>query len=494
MSSVDGAGSGGASTGASSAGGSSSDSSTDSSSNAATGAAASNNNTSATSESSQTNSNSDSGSDNSSNSPSNKSGSDNGSSNSTSDSTSLDSINNSSVNNGNSDNDDGDNNATSISNSPQLDSFQTKPDQFAASPTTADRLAYSPTTADLLSDVGSLDAAQRSALNKSFESFAPANDFASVDEVGKNIRSRIDYDSFTQSDSLNASNNPGTLSSEDTTQQDDQGGLFSGISNWASRAENAIADTAGDVGDWASDVNEEYKVTTRAMGALTVAGGVGEAILSSVGIVAPEPLTSIAGGLLVVQGADTAAAGGTQAAGSNGGKSSDDEASGDVDTAKSLTDNAANSAGAAKENLERSLDRRTTSTGLRGAFAFTADVFGKAVGAVSTALGFAKGYNRERDGGGSKADAVREGFREVALGVDDGIISGGGLTAGAVVVGGAMTLTPAGPVGTAVGATAGGLGGAKLADKLYNDSALDGGFDSGVNYVFDTIEDWQHRK
>ena len=98
--------------------------------------------------------------------------------------------------------------------------------------------------------------------------------------------------------------------------------------------------------------------------------------------------------------------------------------------AKSLTDTAANSADAAKENLERSPDMQSNTTGLRGALARTADVFGKAFGAL----------------------------------------------------------------GTAVGATIGGLPGAEAANELYNKSALDAGFDSGVNYVFDTIEDWQHRK
>ena len=95
----------------------------------------------------------------------------------------------------------------------------------------------------------------------------------------------------------------------DRPQDDQGGGLFDSIGDWASSTKDAVTDAAEDVGEWAGEVNEEYSIGTRALGALTVAGGVGEAALGSLGIVAPEPATSVAGAVLFVHGADTAAAG-----------------------------------------------------------------------------------------------------------------------------------------------------------------------------------------
>ena len=91
----------------------------------------------------------------------------------------------------------------------------------------------------------------------------------------------------------------------DRPQDDQDGGLCDSIGDWASSTKEAAIDSAEDVGEWAGEVNEEYSTGTRALVALTVASAVGEAALGSVGIVAAEPATSVAGAVLFVHGADT---------------------------------------------------------------------------------------------------------------------------------------------------------------------------------------------
>ena len=67
----------------------------------------------------------------------------------------------------------------------------------------------------------------------------------------------------------------------------------------------AIDEKVEDVKELAADINEEYNLTTRAMGIATAAGGVGEVAVGLAGVVTPEPITTLAGGAVVAHGVDT---------------------------------------------------------------------------------------------------------------------------------------------------------------------------------------------
>ena len=65
----------------------------------------------------------------------------------------------------------------------------------------------------------------------------------------------------------------------------------------------------GQAWDSTKEIVDEYKLIERGMGALQVAGGVGEMVIGGLGVAAPEPATTAAGTVLFVHGADTASTG-----------------------------------------------------------------------------------------------------------------------------------------------------------------------------------------
>jgi len=56
-------------------------------------------------------------------------------------------------------------------------------------------------------------------------------------------------------------------------------------------------------------IDQKHGVSTRAFGALQVIGGAGEAVLGAAGVIAPEPVTSVAGAAAVAHGADNVSTG-----------------------------------------------------------------------------------------------------------------------------------------------------------------------------------------
>lgn len=82
-----------------------------------------------------------------------------------------------------------------------------------------------------------------------------------------------------------------------------------GVLGWLSGTASDVGDWLGDAYDATAEFSEEYNLAERGLGALQVLGGVGEAALGATGIVAPEPVTTVAGSILFLHGADTAAAG-----------------------------------------------------------------------------------------------------------------------------------------------------------------------------------------
>jgi hypothetical protein len=88
------------------------------------------------------------------------------------------------------------------------------------------------------------------------------------------------------------------------------------LDNFLSDASQLATDTADAVADLATDayqgmkaINQEYALGQRTMGALKMLGGAGEAFVGSIGIMTPEPLTSVGGGIIFVHGADVASSG-----------------------------------------------------------------------------------------------------------------------------------------------------------------------------------------
>lgn len=80
-------------------------------------------------------------------------------------------------------------------------------------------------------------------------------------------------------------------------------------SQLASDTADAVTDLATDAYQGVKEINQEYALGQRAMGALKVLGGAGEAFVGGVGIMAPEPLTSVGGSILFVHGSDLASSG-----------------------------------------------------------------------------------------------------------------------------------------------------------------------------------------
>jgi hypothetical protein len=71
-------------------------------------------------------------------------------------------------------------------------------------------------------------------------------------------------------------------------------------------ATDTVADMATDAYEGLQTLNQEYALAQRGMGALKTLGGVGEAFIGSVGIVAPEPATTVGGAVIFAHGTDVA--------------------------------------------------------------------------------------------------------------------------------------------------------------------------------------------
>ncbi|MET0010546.1 MAG: hypothetical protein ABW109_22035, partial [Candidatus Thiodiazotropha sp. 6PLUC4] len=85
--------------------------------------------------------------------------------------------------------------------------------------------------------------------------------------------------------------------------------FLSDTSQLASDTADAVTDLATDAYQGMKEINQEYALGQRAMGALKMLGGAGEAFVGSIGIMAPEPLTTVGGSILFVHGSDVASSG-----------------------------------------------------------------------------------------------------------------------------------------------------------------------------------------
>lgn len=81
---------------------------------------------------------------------------------------------------------------------------------------------------------------------------------------------------------------------------------------WLSRAWDNTKDFAGEAVDGAKELDQKYKIVTRATGALQAGSGVVQMAAGAVGIAAPTGVTQVLGVVAVVHGADDAATGLTQ--------------------------------------------------------------------------------------------------------------------------------------------------------------------------------------
>ena len=72
---------------------------------------------------------------------------------------------------------------------------------------------------------------------------------------------------------------------------------------------NSISETASEAWQDIKAIDNKYSVTQRALGGLKGVGGLAEAAIGTIGVVAPEPLTTAGGALLVAHGSDVAASG-----------------------------------------------------------------------------------------------------------------------------------------------------------------------------------------
>ncbi|MET0051865.1 MAG: CdiA family toxin C-terminal domain-containing protein [Candidatus Thiodiazotropha sp.] len=103
-----------------------------------------------------------------------------------------------------------------------------------------------------------------------------------------------------------------------TTEQSLSGGLTTEERLKASKSplEQFVSESTESVSEYPSNawqgikaLDQEYALTQRGLGILKVLGGAGEAAVGAVGIVTPEPATTIGGGILFVHGADVASSG-----------------------------------------------------------------------------------------------------------------------------------------------------------------------------------------
>ncbi|MET0027444.1 MAG: polymorphic toxin type 30 domain-containing protein [Candidatus Thiodiazotropha sp.] len=103
-----------------------------------------------------------------------------------------------------------------------------------------------------------------------------------------------------------------------TTEQSLSGGLTteerlkasqSPLEQFVSESTESVSEFASGAWQGIKSLDQEYALTQRGLGILKVLGGAGEAAVGAVGIVTPEPATTIGGGILFVHGADVASSG-----------------------------------------------------------------------------------------------------------------------------------------------------------------------------------------
>jgi hypothetical protein len=82
--------------------------------------------------------------------------------------------------------------------------------------------------------------------------------------------------------------------------------LLSDAGELVEGATETVADVAADAYEGLKTLNQEYALAQRGMGALKTLGGLGEAFIGSVGIVAPEPATTMGGSVIFAHGTDVA--------------------------------------------------------------------------------------------------------------------------------------------------------------------------------------------
>jgi hypothetical protein len=82
--------------------------------------------------------------------------------------------------------------------------------------------------------------------------------------------------------------------------------LLSDAGEMVDDATDTVVDMATDAYEDLQTLNQEYALAQRGMGALKSLGGLGEAFIGSVGIVAPEPATTVGGAIIFAHGADVA--------------------------------------------------------------------------------------------------------------------------------------------------------------------------------------------
>ncbi|MGD9169431.1 MAG: hypothetical protein PVI97_05135 [Candidatus Thiodiazotropha sp.] len=116
-----------------------------------------------------------------------------------------------------------------------------------------------------------------------------------------------------RSDAVSPELTTGEKLSKDTTTAEQLKSAQSPLDNLLFDAGEMVDDATDSVADMATDtyeglqtLNQEYALAQRGMGALKTLGGVGEAFIGSVGIVAPEPATTVGGAVIFAHGTDVA--------------------------------------------------------------------------------------------------------------------------------------------------------------------------------------------
>jgi len=79
--------------------------------------------------------------------------------------------------------------------------------------------------------------------------------------------------------------------------------------SWFGSVWDQATEVANDAWEGAKSLNKTYKITERGLGVVQVVGSGFEIVAGAVGVVAPEPITTVAGGAAIVHGTDSAIAG-----------------------------------------------------------------------------------------------------------------------------------------------------------------------------------------
>jgi hypothetical protein len=103
------------------------------------------------------------------------------------------------------------------------------------------------------------------------------------------------------------SNNQNTLSIKNT--QSHPSLVISAHNQAMTQLGNNISQFASETWQDVKTIDKEYAVSQRALGGLEGVGGLAEAAIGAIGVVAPEPLTSVGGAILMAHGSDVEPAG-----------------------------------------------------------------------------------------------------------------------------------------------------------------------------------------